>query len=32
MRWTLKPQPEPHKVKHLAEALNADEVISCYLL
>jgi single-stranded-DNA-specific exonuclease len=32
MRWTLKPQPEPHKVKHLAEALSVDEVIASLLV
>lgn len=32
MRWTLKPQPEPEKVSHLAEALNVDTVIASLLV
>jgi len=32
MRWNLKPQPEQHKVQHLAEALNVDAVIASLLV
>lgn len=32
MRWTLKPQPDPEKVQHLAEALNVDVVIASLLV
>jgi len=32
MRWNLKPQPESHKVKHLAEALNVDAVTAGLLV
>ncbi len=32
MRWTLKPQPNPEKVRHLAEALNVDTVIASLLV
>lgn len=32
MRWTLKPKPEQHKIQHLAESLNVDEVIASLLL
>lgn len=32
MRWTLTPQPDSEKVKHLAEALNVDAVIASLLV
>lgn len=32
MRWTLKPQPDTYKVKHLAEALTVDAVIASLLV
>jgi single-stranded-DNA-specific exonuclease len=32
MRWTLKPQPDTHKVQHLAEALTVDAVIASLLV
>lgn len=32
MRWNLKPQPESHKVNHLAEALNVDAVTAGLLV
>jgi single-stranded-DNA-specific exonuclease len=32
MRWNLKPQPEQHKVQHLAEALNVEPVIASLLV
>lgn len=32
MRWNLKPQPDSHKVNHLAEALNVDEVTAGLLV
>jgi single-stranded-DNA-specific exonuclease len=32
MRWNLKPQPEPHKVQHLATALNVDAVTASLLV
>lgn len=32
MRWTLKLKPYNHKIQHLAEALNVDEVIASLLL
>lgn len=32
MRWTLKPKPEQHKIQHLAQALNVDEVTASLLL
>lgn len=32
MRWTLKPTPPSHKVKHLAEVLNVDEVTASLLV
>ena len=32
MRWTLKPKPEPLKVKALKEALNVDDITANLLL
>lgn len=32
MRWTLKPKPEPSKVKHLSEALQVEDSIASLLL
>ena len=32
MRWTLKPKPEPSKVKHLSEALHVEDSIASLLL
>lgn len=32
MRWTLKPKPESHKITHLMEVLNVDEVVATLLL
>ncbi len=32
MRWTLKPQPEIHKIQHLAQALNVDDTIAMLLV
>ncbi|UGU14186.1 single-stranded-DNA-specific exonuclease RecJ [Sinomicrobium kalidii] len=32
MRWTIKPQPDPEKVKQLASALGTDEVIATLLI
>ncbi len=32
MRWTLKPKPEAHKLKHLMEVLQVDEVVATLLL
>lgn len=32
MRWNLKPQPEQHKIQHLAEALNVEPVIASLLV
>lgn len=32
MRWTLKPKPEPSKIKHLSQALQVDESIAQLLL
>ena len=32
MRWTLKPKPETHKLKHLMEALQVDEIVATLLL
>ncbi|AJR03059.1 single-stranded-DNA-specific exonuclease RecJ [Siansivirga zeaxanthinifaciens] len=32
MRWTLKPKPEPSKVKALKEALNVDDITANLLL
>lgn len=32
MRWTLKPKPETHKINHLMEVLQVDEVIATLLL
>lgn len=32
MRWTLKPQPDLHKIQHLAEALNVDSIIASLLV
>ncbi|TWO32278.1 single-stranded-DNA-specific exonuclease RecJ [Seonamhaeicola sediminis] len=32
MRWTLKPIPEPNKVKHLQETLNVSEPIATLLV
>lgn len=32
MRWTLKPKPEQNKVKHLAQALQIDEVTATLLV
>lgn len=32
MRWTLKTQPDSHKVNHLAEALNVDAVTAGLLV
>ena len=32
MRWTIKPTPNPEKVRHLAEALNIEPFISTLLI
>ncbi|WP_224484821.1 single-stranded-DNA-specific exonuclease RecJ [Robertkochia aurantiaca] len=32
MRWTLKPKPEPEKVKALSEALSVDELTASLLV
>lgn len=32
MRWNLKPKPDSHKVKHLAEALSIDAVTATLLV
>lgn len=32
MRWNLKPQPSQHQVKHLAEALNVEQIIASLLV
>ncbi|WP_430411095.1 single-stranded-DNA-specific exonuclease RecJ [Kordia sp.] len=32
MRWTLKPKPEAHKIKHLMEVLQVNEVVATLLL
>lgn len=32
MRWTLKPKPEPSKIKHLSEALQVEDSIASLLL
>lgn len=32
MRWTLKPKPEAHKLNHLMEVLQVDEVVATLLL
>jgi len=32
MRWTLKPKPAEEKIKHLAQALNAEEFIATLLI
>ncbi len=32
MRWTLKPKPEPSKVKHLQESLQVSEPIAALLV
>lgn len=32
MRWNLKPQPDSHKVNHLAKALNVDAVTAGLLV
>lgn len=32
MRWNLKPKPDSHKVKHLAEVLNVDAVTAGLLV
>lgn len=32
MRWNLKPQPDSHKVNHLAEALNVDAITAGLLV
>ncbi|WP_298417684.1 single-stranded-DNA-specific exonuclease RecJ [uncultured Kordia sp.] len=32
MRWTLKPKPEAHKLKHLMEVLQVNEVVATLLL
>ncbi|WP_420571098.1 single-stranded-DNA-specific exonuclease RecJ [Kordia sp.] len=32
MRWTLKPKPETHKIKHLMQVLQVDEVVATLLL
>ncbi|WP_298509862.1 single-stranded-DNA-specific exonuclease RecJ [uncultured Kordia sp.] len=32
MRWTLKPKPETHKIKHLMEVLQVDEIVATLLL
>ena len=32
MRWTLKPKPETHKLQHLMEALQVDEIVATLLL
>ena len=32
MRWTLKPKPETHKIQHLMEVLQVDEIVATLLL
>ena len=32
MRWTLKPKPDPEKLKSLQEALKVDEIVAALLL
>jgi single-stranded-DNA-specific exonuclease len=32
MRWTIKPNPDPEKVRHLSEALNVDSFIAQLLV
>ena len=32
MRWTLKPKPEVHKINHLMEVLQVNEVVATLLL
>jgi len=32
MRWTIKPNPDPEKVKHLSETLNVDSFIAQLLV
>jgi single-stranded-DNA-specific exonuclease len=32
MRWTLKPKPEAHKLNHLMEALQVNEIVATLLL
>ena len=32
MRWTLKPKPEAHKLNHLMEVLQVNEVVATLLL
>ncbi len=32
MRWTLKPKPEAHKIKHLIDVLQVDEIVATLLL
>ena len=32
MRWTLKPKPDPQKIKALQEALQVDEIVAMLLL
>lgn len=32
MRWTLKPKPEAHKITHLMDVLQVDEIVATLLL
>ena len=32
MRWTIKPQPESEKIKHLMDVLNMDSITATLLL
>jgi len=32
MRWTLKPKPNPEKVKALQEALQVDQTVASLLI
>ena len=32
MRWTIKPKPDPTKVRHLAEALHVDDLVAELLI
>ena len=32
MRWTLKPKPDPEKIRSLSRALNVDEIIASLLI
>lgn len=32
MRWTLKPKPETHKIQHLMDVLQVDEIVATLLL